>query len=261
MNSKLFKISITNPCPNDWNAMKSVAESSRFCLSCNKVVKDFTRMSDNEIKQYFITYKDRPTCGRFYKNQIENIRIEFQENVLTSKIDFWQKFLLLFLVCFGQDLFAIEFSIAQTNNIDSTILQTDSQTVNTTIDSINNIENDSSIIEDPKSKVEIRIHVDSPTTYFPSIITGDFVIETSITTLGYCSVQPEPEYPIDAEIYKNTFLSKKKLTYNDESYNENEMNNKKNNKKNESDSNSNTDMLLMNNATVCFRKRKKKSKN
>lgn len=118
MDSKLFKISITNPCANDWNEMQSVEDSSKFCLSCNKVVKDFTTMSDDEIKYYFITYKDKPTCGRFYKNQIENTRIEFQENILTSNIVFWQKFLVLFLVCFGQDLFAVEFSIAQTNNID-----------------------------------------------------------------------------------------------------------------------------------------------
>lgn len=260
MDSKLFKISITNPCANDWNEMQSVEDSSKFCLTCNKVVKDFTTMSDDEIKHYFITYKDKPTCGRFYKNQIENIRIEFQENILTSNIVFWQKFLMLFLVCFGQDLFAVEFSIAQTNNIDSTILQTDSQTVNTLIDSTKNIEDDSSIIDEPKLNKEIKINIDT-TLFLPSIITGDYVIETNITTLGFCSVQPEPEFPTEPEINKVTFLSAKKSVNNHKNHITTDRNHTKKKKQGENDSNGNTDMLLVNNVNVYSRKKKRKPEN
>lgn len=45
------------------------AEKGRFCSSCQKVVVDFTILSDAEIINYFKVYKTK-ACGRFTSNQL-----------------------------------------------------------------------------------------------------------------------------------------------------------------------------------------------
>lgn len=63
-------IQIKNPCDADWQKM--VPDSSgKFCASCEKIVVDFSKMSDNEIENYFATYKNQKTCGRFLQSQVE----------------------------------------------------------------------------------------------------------------------------------------------------------------------------------------------
>ncbi len=42
----------------------------RHCTECNKTVVDFTKMSDNQIKQYFLINASKKTCGHFYKGQL-----------------------------------------------------------------------------------------------------------------------------------------------------------------------------------------------
>ncbi len=43
----------------------------KFCASCEKIVVDFSKMKDHEIKQYFISYWDQKTCGRFLATQLD----------------------------------------------------------------------------------------------------------------------------------------------------------------------------------------------
>lgn len=45
-----MKLIIRKPCHENWNAMTPV-EKGRFCLVCSKTVKDFTKLSDDEIIQ------------------------------------------------------------------------------------------------------------------------------------------------------------------------------------------------------------------
>lgn len=66
-----MKISIDNPCHENWDAM-TPNEQGAFCLSCQKTVVDFSTRSLNEIKAFF---KELPltekVCGRFASKQLE----------------------------------------------------------------------------------------------------------------------------------------------------------------------------------------------
>jgi hypothetical protein len=130
-------------------------QNGRHCSSCNKNVVDFTILSNEEIIQFFATNKDKPICGRFQKNQIDTIRIEIQEDLLYAYISSWKKFLILFVVCFGYQLFSIQFTLAQTENIDSATTYND--TINLVDDSTSIIKTDSII----DSNEHLLINIDS----------------------------------------------------------------------------------------------------
>lgn len=65
-----MKASINTPCHADWNSMK-IEMKSRFCESCSKHVVDFTKMSREKILAYLLENKDKQTCGRIYKSQLD----------------------------------------------------------------------------------------------------------------------------------------------------------------------------------------------
>jgi hypothetical protein len=64
-----IQLSIASPCSQRWQDF-AVTSTGGFCGSCNKTVVDFTRMSDDEIVQFF---ESRPahTCGRFAPGQLK----------------------------------------------------------------------------------------------------------------------------------------------------------------------------------------------
>jgi len=64
-----MRISIPNPCHEDWNQM-TPDEQGRFCLSCQKTVVDFTQMNKAEIQQYFKTAVNEKICGRIKANDL-----------------------------------------------------------------------------------------------------------------------------------------------------------------------------------------------
>ena len=55
-------------CNEDWDKM-SPKENGRFCDTCKLTVVDFTKMSDNEIKNYLLSKSY--VCGRFDCTQVE----------------------------------------------------------------------------------------------------------------------------------------------------------------------------------------------
>ncbi|HMK06849.1 MAG TPA: hypothetical protein VK476_04920 [Flavobacterium sp.] len=65
------KISIPNPCNENWNSMNPT-EKGRFCMSCNKTVVDFTKMKNQEIQKYFVENSDEKICGHFKLTQVES---------------------------------------------------------------------------------------------------------------------------------------------------------------------------------------------
>lgn len=65
-----MKVQIPEPCHEDWNKMNP-KEKGRFCGSCEKIVVDFSQMTDIEIVGYFKEYKSEKTCGHFKKSQID----------------------------------------------------------------------------------------------------------------------------------------------------------------------------------------------
>lgn len=70
-----MKISIPKPCHENWNEMLP-DKSGRFCLSCNKCVTDFTKLSDLEILK-LIQKPDQ--CGKFSKWQLERINLKLRQ--------------------------------------------------------------------------------------------------------------------------------------------------------------------------------------
>ncbi len=77
-----FRIEIPKPCRAGWENMEQ-AEKGRFCGECSKIVIDFTAMSTDEIKTYFLQHKDQRICGHFISSQISKKTTKTEE-VLTG---------------------------------------------------------------------------------------------------------------------------------------------------------------------------------
>ncbi len=69
MNRNHFQISVPQPCSNRWEEMAHVSDRERHCASCDKVIVDFTEMSDAQVIAYFM--KQGNTCGRFSPYQLD----------------------------------------------------------------------------------------------------------------------------------------------------------------------------------------------
>jgi len=80
-----FKISIPEPCHEDWSKM-TPTEKGRYCKACSKEVIDFTHFS-NEALHKRIT-QGESLCGRFLPHQLDTpLTIERKKNSISfSKI-------------------------------------------------------------------------------------------------------------------------------------------------------------------------------
>jgi|GEM_PF-2571523 len=65
-----YKVSLTNPCQENWDQMR-VAQKGRHCNACAKTVVDFTLMTDTQIVDYFLKRTGENICGRFLSAQLE----------------------------------------------------------------------------------------------------------------------------------------------------------------------------------------------
>lgn len=65
---KAIKISIPEPCHEDWAKM-TPSEKGKFCSVCTKEVFDFTETSDEELVKRVTQGKN--LCGRFKKSQLD----------------------------------------------------------------------------------------------------------------------------------------------------------------------------------------------
>jgi hypothetical protein len=106
-------ISIPTPCFEDWDNM-TPQEKGRHCMKCNKVVVDFTSMSDDELLNYIKNSKEG-VCGRVKDTQIHQSTPTYK---IPQKLKvFLYSLAMAFLINIPLDTFA------QTN-IDTTISQT-----------------------------------------------------------------------------------------------------------------------------------------
>ncbi|WP_341902969.1 hypothetical protein [Fluviicola taffensis] len=71
MKSHPFKLSIENPCSQDWNSMTE-NEQGRFCERCAKSVIDYTGLSDKELI-HAISSSSNPICGRLKPQQLNRL--------------------------------------------------------------------------------------------------------------------------------------------------------------------------------------------
>lgn len=72
--SKALQIKVPQPCHEKWHSM-TPKEQGRFCSSCEKIVVDFSKMSDKEMLDYFTKTAGQSTCGRFANDQL-NRKVE-----------------------------------------------------------------------------------------------------------------------------------------------------------------------------------------
>lgn len=92
-------ISIPKPCHENWNEM-SPREQGAFCNVCSKTVIDFTALSDEQVRNYFLENRGNKTCGRLRKDQLTN-DADYLPKILTSDIPLWKKFLAAVVILFG----------------------------------------------------------------------------------------------------------------------------------------------------------------
>ncbi len=96
----MLNIYIPQPCHEKWNEM-TPTEKGAFCAVCSKEVVDFSRMTDDEVKNYFRVHAGEKPCGRFRKNQLAGFPVLVEEQVIYSDIALWKKFLAAVVFCFG----------------------------------------------------------------------------------------------------------------------------------------------------------------
>ena len=64
-----MKVQISEPCPQKWEEMTSVNETTKFCSNCSKSIIDFSVQSDRQIKKAI--YKSSgQLCGKFSSGQL-----------------------------------------------------------------------------------------------------------------------------------------------------------------------------------------------
>jgi hypothetical protein len=99
-----MKISINEPCHENWDKMKS-NDKGAFCLSCQKNVVDFSCKTIKEIKDFFRKKRDTESvCGRFKVDQLHDMSFDhFFEQFKSWK--YFQKFALIAFFVFGFNLF------------------------------------------------------------------------------------------------------------------------------------------------------------
>lgn len=100
-----YKISIPEPCHQDWNKM-TANQNGKFCSVCVKSVIDFTNKSETEIKEYLIQNRDHKICGRFKKSQLNSLIIQIPSHILHSKVKSHKIFLLALFIVMGTTLFS-----------------------------------------------------------------------------------------------------------------------------------------------------------
>ncbi|MGZ3866970.1 MAG: T9SS type A sorting domain-containing protein [Bacteroidia bacterium] len=99
-----MKISITEPCHENWDAM-TPNQQGAFCHSCAKDVVDFSKKSLEEIKNFFSKPQSGRVCGRFEEKQLQELSVED----FVARFTYWnfsKKFAAIFFMAFGLLMFA-----------------------------------------------------------------------------------------------------------------------------------------------------------
>src|SRR6476620_4114253 len=101
----MLQITIPNPCNEHWDSM-TPNEQGRHCCSCAKTVVDFTQMTDDEVKNYFIGHAKERVCGRFNTTQLKQLHIDLPQNIFELQLPLWKQFLVASLLAYSVMLFS-----------------------------------------------------------------------------------------------------------------------------------------------------------
>lgn len=122
-----YKISIPEPCHKDWDKMIPNKEG-RFCLSCSKTVVDFTSMTPENIKHFFVQNQNNKVCGRFKDSQLDTISIQIPRRVLYTQTSYHKMFLLALFAVMGTTLFSCQNKDGKKQKIDTVKVVADTST-------------------------------------------------------------------------------------------------------------------------------------
>ena len=100
-----FKLSIPEPCHENWNQM-SKTNTGKFCNVCTKNVVDFTQKLPNEIQHYFQNTTDQRICGRLSHAQLDQIVILIPKKIIMTQRCYQNIFLIALFVTMGTTLFS-----------------------------------------------------------------------------------------------------------------------------------------------------------
>lgn len=70
MSRATLRIALPSPCSEPWDGMRVLNEQQRHCTSCDRVITDFSQMSDDEIALWFVHSKGQ-LCGQFSPAQLD----------------------------------------------------------------------------------------------------------------------------------------------------------------------------------------------
>src|SRR5215813_8828112 len=86
----------------------SPCKEGAFCKACSETVIDFTKLSDEEIKNYLLQHREQKICGRLRYDQLAESK-SLLPRLLNASIPFWKKFLAIVLIIFGSLLTGCQF--------------------------------------------------------------------------------------------------------------------------------------------------------
>ena len=120
-----YKITIPEPCQEDWDKM-TPNDQGRFCISCAKTVVDFTAMFPEEVRHFFIQNQNQNICGRMRKSQLDSITIQIPNRALYIQTQYHKIFLLAMFIVMGTTLFSCTDKNGNKQKIDAVEVVKDS---------------------------------------------------------------------------------------------------------------------------------------
>jgi hypothetical protein len=93
-------ITIPTPCHEKWKEM-TPTQKGMHCKACNKVLTDFSIMTDSEIADFFLTRKEEKICGHFRNAQLNRPVYFISPDVLLMDIPAWKKYIAILFICFS----------------------------------------------------------------------------------------------------------------------------------------------------------------
>lgn len=184
-----YRISIPEPCHEDWNKM-TPTENGRFCMNCSKTVVDFTSMLPLEIQHFFVQNQKEKICGRFKKSQLDTITIQIPDHVLYSQNQYYKIFLLALFITMGTTLFSCADNEGNKLKIDKIEVVED----NLSKDLNNSNSKDSTLKKQPAPTASIVLETINADPSPVSVYIENYYHETLTGTPAIDYIE-EPDYP------------------------------------------------------------------
>ncbi len=82
-------ITISKPCSENWDKMPQTNQG-KFCDKCQHDVVDFSKMTNEKVKQYFETNSSKNVCGYFKTSQLSKNKSKYKlVAVVLAFVSFW----------------------------------------------------------------------------------------------------------------------------------------------------------------------------